>query len=91
MENKVTLEYFGIIFPESFSYYASNAITLGATTFRLRASGLTIFHDTWLDRPSLMQEYLNTNDVTDADYILISHAHFDQYVYLEKGYMDRDC
>ncbi|PLB53996.1 hypothetical protein P170DRAFT_442180 [Aspergillus steynii IBT 23096] len=49
----------------------------GATTFRLRASGLTIFHDTWLDRPALMPEYLNINTVTDADYIVISHAHFD--------------
>ncbi|KAJ5660877.1 uncharacterized protein N7484_000249 [Penicillium longicatenatum] len=49
----------------------------GATTFRIRAPGLTIFHDTWLDRPSLMPQYLNINDVTDADYILISHAHFD--------------
>ncbi|KAJ5758392.1 hypothetical protein N7520_005548 [Penicillium odoratum] len=49
----------------------------GATTFCLRASGLTIFHDTWLDRPSLMPHYLNINDVTNVDYILISHAHFD--------------
>ncbi|KAJ5741011.1 hypothetical protein N7493_000883 [Penicillium malachiteum] len=49
----------------------------GATTFRLRAAGLTIFHDTWLDRPSLMPKWLDINSVTEADYIIISHAHFD--------------
>ncbi|KAJ5815198.1 hypothetical protein N7474_006975 [Penicillium riverlandense] len=50
---------------------------LGATTFRLRVAGLTIFHDTWLNRPSLLPQALNINDITDVDYILISHAHFD--------------
>ncbi|KAJ5714365.1 uncharacterized protein N7483_011546 [Penicillium malachiteum] len=49
----------------------------GATTFRLRAAGLAIFHDTWLDRPSRMPKWLDINSVTEADYILISHAHFD--------------
>ncbi|KAE8421102.1 hypothetical protein BDV36DRAFT_305334 [Aspergillus pseudocaelatus] len=49
----------------------------GATTFRLRIAGLTIFHDTWLNRPSLLPQFLNINDITDVDYILISHAHFD--------------
>ncbi|KAF6832008.1 beta-lactamase domain protein [Colletotrichum plurivorum] len=49
----------------------------GATTFRLRANGLTIFLDTWLDRPSVLQKHLAVDDVTEADYIFISHAHFD--------------
>ncbi|OJZ85542.1 hypothetical protein ASPFODRAFT_207423 [Aspergillus luchuensis CBS 106.47] len=49
----------------------------GATTFLLRIAGLTIFHDTWLSRPSLLPQFLNIHDVTEADYILISHAHFD--------------
>ncbi|KAH7142872.1 hypothetical protein B0J13DRAFT_608135 [Dactylonectria estremocensis] len=49
----------------------------GATTFRLRANGVTIFHDTWLDKPSLMKRHLELDDVTEADYIFISHAHFD--------------
>jgi hypothetical protein len=31
-----------------------------------------------------MPEYLKINDVTEADYILISHAHFDQYVVFTK-------
>jgi hypothetical protein len=33
--------------------------------------------DTWLDRPSVLPRYLAVNDVTEADYIFISHAHFD--------------
>ncbi|KAJ5691549.1 hypothetical protein N7488_012284 [Penicillium malachiteum] len=45
--------------------------------FRLQAAGLTIFHDTWLDRPSLMPKWLDINSVTEADYIITSHAHFD--------------
>ncbi|KAK0109973.1 hypothetical protein ONS95_002640 [Cadophora gregata] len=49
----------------------------GATTFRLRSKGVTIFLDTWLDRPSVLPVYLSVNDVTEADYIFISHAHFD--------------
>ncbi|KAL4810933.1 hypothetical protein BDV18DRAFT_155549 [Aspergillus unguis] len=49
----------------------------GATTFRLKAHGLTIFHDTWLEKPKLLQRHLELEDVTVADYIFISHAHFD--------------
>ncbi|KAF2823875.1 hypothetical protein CC86DRAFT_408896 [Ophiobolus disseminans] len=49
----------------------------GATTYRLRARGVTIFLDTWLERPSVMPQYLSINNVDEADYIFISHAHFD--------------
>ncbi|USP74765.1 hypothetical protein yc1106_02039 [Curvularia clavata] len=49
----------------------------GATTFRLRVRGITIFLDSWLDRPSAMPKYLAADDVKEADYIFISHAHFD--------------
>lgn len=49
----------------------------GTTTFRLRTGGVTIFLDTWLDRPSVMPKYLAVSDVAEADYIFISHAHFD--------------
>lgn len=38
---------------------------------------MTIFLDTWLDRPSVFPKYLDVADVTEADYIFISHAHFD--------------
>lgn len=50
----------------------------GATTYRLRTRGVTIFLDTWLDRPSVLETYLPVDDVQEADYIFISHAHFDQ-------------
>ncbi|KAF6816038.1 beta-lactamase domain protein [Colletotrichum musicola] len=49
----------------------------GTTTYRLKANGLTIFLDTWLERPSVLPKYLDVDDVDEADYILISHAHFD--------------
>ncbi|KAK8104411.1 uncharacterized protein PG998_011444 [Apiospora kogelbergensis] len=49
----------------------------GATTFRLRTRGVTIFLDTWLDKPDVMPSYLAADEVTEADYIFISHAHFD--------------
>lgn len=49
----------------------------GATTFRLRAKGLTIFLDTWLERPDVLPTYLKIEEVEHADYIFVSHAHFD--------------
>ncbi|KAH6684921.1 hypothetical protein F5X68DRAFT_233356 [Plectosphaerella plurivora] len=49
----------------------------GTTTYRLRAAGLTIWLDTWLERPSVLPKYLNIDNVEEADYIFISHAHFD--------------
>ncbi|KAF4332150.1 beta-lactamase domain protein [Fusarium beomiforme] len=50
---------------------------LGLTTFRVKVNGLVIFLDTWLDRPDVMPKVLAIDDVTEADYIFISHAHFD--------------
>ncbi|KAI8179423.1 Phenol 2-monooxygenase [Colletotrichum sp. SAR 10_75] len=49
----------------------------GATTFRVKANGLVIFLDTWLERPDVLSKVLAIDDVTEADYIFISHAHFD--------------
>ncbi|CAK7207624.1 hypothetical protein SEUCBS139899_010434 [Sporothrix eucalyptigena] len=49
----------------------------GATTFRLRVNGLTLFLDSWLERPSTIPTYLKIDEVTECDYIFISHAHFD--------------
>ena len=50
----------------------------GATTFRLKAKGITIFLDTWLEKPEGMPSYLKIDQVKECDYIFISHAHFDQ-------------
>src|ERR1700712_3159969 len=52
----------------------------GATTFRLKANGITCFLDTWLERPASLKHFLSIDDVTECDYIFISHAHFDQCV-----------
>ncbi|KAL2832204.1 hypothetical protein BJY01DRAFT_254023 [Aspergillus pseudoustus] len=49
----------------------------GATTFRLKTHGLTIFLDTWLDRPANIPSYGCIDQVEECDYIFISHAHFD--------------
>jgi len=43
----------------------------------LRAKGLTLWLDTWLERPSSLPQLLSIADVKEADYIFISHAHFD--------------
>lgn len=50
---------------------------LGATTFRLKTKDLTIFLDTWLEKPNVLPHYLSIDQVLEADYIFISHAHFD--------------
>lgn len=57
------------------------AVTLdwfGCTTFRLKVGELTIWLDTFLDRvASAPQVGLRSADVTEADFLLISHCHFD--------------
>jgi hypothetical protein len=51
----------------------------GCTTFRLRTwRGVTIFLDAYLDRvPSAQQSGFGVYDVTEADWILIGHSHFE--------------
>ncbi|KAL1887282.1 hypothetical protein Sste5346_010313 [Sporothrix stenoceras] len=49
----------------------------GASTFRLKANGIVIFLDAWIERPSSIPTYLKIEDVVHCDYIFISHAHFD--------------
>jgi len=51
---------------------------LGCATFRLKIGDLTIFLDTYMDRvPSAPKVGLSTANVTEADFILIGHSHFD--------------
>jgi L-ascorbate metabolism protein UlaG (beta-lactamase superfamily) len=53
----------------------------GATTFRLKSKGITIFLDTWLERPSTLPKYLSIDQIDECDYIFISqcsHAHFNE-------------
>ena len=50
----------------------------GCATFSLRTAGLTIFLDAYIDRPAGAQGTgLSASDITEADYILVGHSHFD--------------
>jgi L-ascorbate metabolism protein UlaG (beta-lactamase superfamily) len=50
----------------------------GTATFRICAGGLTLFFDAYLDRlPGLEPVGLSTAEVSQADFVFVSHAHFD--------------
>lgn len=59
----------------------SDQLTLewfGCTTFRLKVDGITIWLDTFLDRvSSAPQVGLTVAEVDQADFIFVSHCHFD--------------
>jgi hypothetical protein len=51
---------------------------LGTATFRLRTGGLTLFLDAYMDRVAAAPPVgLSAKDVTDADFVLVGHSHFD--------------
>lgn len=50
----------------------------GTATFRVRRPGLDLFFDGYLDRvPGLDPVGLSVAEVTRADFVFVSHAHFD--------------
>ena len=50
----------------------------GTATFRVRGHGLDLFFDGYLDRlPGLAPVGLTTGEVERADFVFVSHAHFD--------------
>jgi L-ascorbate metabolism protein UlaG (beta-lactamase superfamily) len=50
----------------------------GTATFRVRDAGLNLFFDAYLDRlPGLEPVGLSTKEVGEADFVFVSHAHFD--------------
>ena len=50
----------------------------GTATFRVRDAGLDLFFDAYLDRlPGLEPVGLTTAEVDKADFVFVSHAHFD--------------
>ena len=50
----------------------------GCTTFRIQVAGLTLFFDTYLDRPSAITDVgLTSAQVDSADFAFVSHAHYD--------------
>ena len=51
---------------------------LGCATYRLSVDGLVIFLDSFMDRVSTAPAVgLSTAEVTEADFVLVGHAHFD--------------
>jgi L-ascorbate metabolism protein UlaG (beta-lactamase superfamily) len=50
----------------------------GTTTFRVHTGGPVLFFDAYLDRvPGLDPVGLSTSEVDTADFVFVSHAHFD--------------
>ena len=50
----------------------------GCTTFRVRVAGLTLWFDTFVDRvPAAEPVGLRSDEIDDADFVFVSHAHFD--------------
>lgn len=50
----------------------------GCATFRLRTGGLTVFLDAYIDRaPIAAGAGRSAADITDCDWILVGHSHFD--------------
>ncbi len=50
----------------------------GTTTFRVHTGGPVLFFDAYLDRvPGLDPVGLSTAEVEEADFVFVSHAHFD--------------
>lgn len=51
---------------------------LGTATFRLQIGDLTVFLDAYMDRiPAAPPVGLSAKDVTEADFVLVGHSHFD--------------
>jgi L-ascorbate metabolism protein UlaG (beta-lactamase superfamily) len=51
---------------------------LGCTTFRVRVGGRTLFFDTYVDKaPGVPGVGITSDTVDEADFIFVSHAHFD--------------
>jgi L-ascorbate metabolism protein UlaG (beta-lactamase superfamily) len=50
----------------------------GCATFRLRTAGLTVFLDAYIDRaPNAAGAGRSATEVTECDWILVGHSHFD--------------
>ena len=51
---------------------------LGTATWRLKIGDLTLYLDAYMDRvPNAPPVGLSSKDVTEADYVLVGHSHFD--------------
>jgi L-ascorbate metabolism protein UlaG (beta-lactamase superfamily) len=58
---------------------------LGTATFRLKIGALTLFLDAYMDRvPGAPPVGLSAADVSEADFVLVGHSHFDHLAGAEK-------
>jgi L-ascorbate metabolism protein UlaG (beta-lactamase superfamily) len=54
---------------------------LGCTTFRIQIAGLTLMFDAYLDKaPGAEPAELSVADITAADFVFVTHSHFDHIV-----------
>ncbi len=57
----------------------------GCATFRLRAAGMTIFLDAYIDRaPGAPGTGLTADDIDECDWIVVGHSHFDHLAGAER-------
>ena len=64
----------------------------GCATFRLRTAGLTIFLDAYIDRAqNAVGPGLSADDVTEADWVLVGHSHFDHLYGAERIVANTDA
>jgi L-ascorbate metabolism protein UlaG (beta-lactamase superfamily) len=52
----------------------------GCTTFRLRTNGVTLLLDAYLHKVPEVRPQFAAADVPEADFVLVTHAHFDHMV-----------
>lgn len=64
----------------------------GCATFRLRTAGLVIFLDAYIDRAdNAVGPGLTADDVTEADWVLVGHSHFDHLYGAERIVANTDA
>jgi len=64
----------------------------GCATFRLRAAGLTIFLDAYVDRvPEAPGPGVGAADIDECDWIVVGHSHFDHLFGAETIAANRGC
>jgi L-ascorbate metabolism protein UlaG (beta-lactamase superfamily) len=70
---------------ESRQHVSTTLDWYGCATFRLSTAGLAIFLDAYIDRaPNAAGAGRSAGDVTECDWILIGHSHFDHLFGAEK-------
>ena len=64
----------------------------GCATFRMRSAGLTIWLDAYIDRADgAAGPGVRADDVTEADWIVVGHSHFDHLYGAERIMANTDA